>query len=268
MIEQTTLALGRDTLQEAPAVYDAVAAIIIQQGRLLDFIDGRTQREETPEEYVRQEIAKSLVREYDYPKRDIGVEFTVRTGSRKPRAGPVVLLRGQRARPGAGQRHRGVQGAVGQSVGPEGGRWAAPKLHKGREGREVRLRGDPGPATLRADGGRSGAPARGPAIVGNSLRGDWGEYFTPRNTCAVAVAMLDPTERRVMMGPACGTGGSLITAMNHDGSGGLYEGNPLASPFSFADMLPVGRRPCPTPDFYITAIPEHCHQRCCRSLPC
>jgi type I restriction enzyme M protein len=39
-------------------------AIIIQQGKVLDFIDGKTQRNETPEEYVRQEIAKSLVREY------------------------------------------------------------------------------------------------------------------------------------------------------------------------------------------------------------
>jgi hypothetical protein len=43
-------------------------AIIIQQGKVLDFIDGKTQRHETPEEYVRQEIAKSLVREYRYEK--------------------------------------------------------------------------------------------------------------------------------------------------------------------------------------------------------
>jgi hypothetical protein len=43
-------------------------AIIIQQCRVLDFIDGKTQRLETPEEYVRQEIAKSLVREYGYNK--------------------------------------------------------------------------------------------------------------------------------------------------------------------------------------------------------
>ncbi len=39
-------------------------AIIVQQGKVLDFIDGQTQREETPEEYVRQEIAKSLARLY------------------------------------------------------------------------------------------------------------------------------------------------------------------------------------------------------------
>ncbi|MGA7925929.1 MAG: hypothetical protein WCA20_08030 [Candidatus Sulfotelmatobacter sp.] len=37
-------------------------ATIIQQGKVLDFIDGITQRNDTPEEYVRHEIAKSLVR--------------------------------------------------------------------------------------------------------------------------------------------------------------------------------------------------------------
>ncbi|WP_218187271.1 type I restriction enzyme HsdR N-terminal domain-containing protein [Pseudomonas sp. CF150] len=67
-------------------------AVIVQQGRVLDFIDGATQRVETPEEYVRQEIAKSLVREYGYPKRDIAVEFTLRLGSRKPRADLVIFL--------------------------------------------------------------------------------------------------------------------------------------------------------------------------------
>ena len=35
-------------------------AIIVRQGKALDFIDGKTRRPETPEEYVRQEIAKSL----------------------------------------------------------------------------------------------------------------------------------------------------------------------------------------------------------------
>lgn len=62
------------------------SAVIVGQGKVLDFIDSKTQREETPEEYVRQEIAKSLVREYGYPKRDIAVEYVLRVGSRKPRA--------------------------------------------------------------------------------------------------------------------------------------------------------------------------------------
>ncbi len=66
-------------------------AIIVQQGKVLDFIDGKTQRPESPEEYVRQEITKSLVREYRYEKSDVEVEFTVRVGSRKPRADLVIF---------------------------------------------------------------------------------------------------------------------------------------------------------------------------------
>jgi type I restriction enzyme M protein len=52
-------------------------------------------------------------------------------------------------------------------------------------------------------------------IVGSNLRGDRGEFFTPRNICRMAVAILDPGEKQIIMDPACGTGGFLITAMNH-----------------------------------------------------
>ena len=72
----------------------APTAVIVQQGKTLDYIDGVTQRNETPEEYVRQEIAKSLVREYGYEKNEISVEFTLRLGSRKPRADLVIFDEG------------------------------------------------------------------------------------------------------------------------------------------------------------------------------
>jgi len=67
------------------------SAIIVQQGKVLDFIDGLTQRDETPEEYVWQEIAKSLAREYRYPKSDIAVEFKLKLGSRNPRVDLVIF---------------------------------------------------------------------------------------------------------------------------------------------------------------------------------
>lgn len=70
-------------------------AVIVQQGKVLDFIDGLTQRNETPEEYVRQEIAKSLVREYGYPKSAIAVEFCLKLGGRRPRADLVVFTAGK-----------------------------------------------------------------------------------------------------------------------------------------------------------------------------
>jgi type I restriction enzyme M protein len=52
-------------------------------------------------------------------------------------------------------------------------------------------------------------------IVGANLRGDRGEFFTPRNACQAAVTMLDPRPGLRILDPACGTGGFLITAMNH-----------------------------------------------------
>ncbi len=52
-------------------------------------------------------------------------------------------------------------------------------------------------------------------VVGSNLRGDRGEFFTPRNACRMAVAMLRPAVDEILLDPACGTGGFLITAMNH-----------------------------------------------------
>jgi type I restriction enzyme M protein len=51
-------------------------------------------------------------------------------------------------------------------------------------------------------------------IVGSNLRGDRGEFFTPRNACRMAVQMLNPQPSESVLDPACGTGGFLITAMN------------------------------------------------------
>lgn len=52
-------------------------------------------------------------------------------------------------------------------------------------------------------------------IVGSNLRGDRGEFFTPRNACRMAVSMLDPRPDERILDPSCGTGGFLITGMNH-----------------------------------------------------
>ena len=52
-------------------------------------------------------------------------------------------------------------------------------------------------------------------IVGSNLRGDRGEFFTPRNVCRMAVTMLDPGPDDLILDPACGTGGFLTIAMNH-----------------------------------------------------
>jgi type I restriction enzyme M protein len=339
-----------------------VAAIIVEQGKLLDFIDGHTQRDETPEEYVRQEIAKSLVREYRYPKPNFAVEFIIRIGSRKPRADLVIFPTGaaheqQNAFMIVECKASSVQAAdkkdgvdqlksymavcpsaqygmwtngierfcyrrvvVGGDVAveevpdvPEYGRgeeeaerprfdqlkpatsdallfafrrchnyiagnqglqkpqafWELLKLifckiHDERHNDEVQFfsaanerHGVNGPLKVKGrleslfDQVKSDYPTifrdnekielkpgvlaylvtqlqmysllesdvdvKGRAyeeIVGSNLRGDRGEFFTPRNICAMAVAMLDPGEKQLMLDPACGTGGFLITAMN------------------------------------------------------
>ena len=340
-----------------------VAAIIVAQGKLLDFIDGKTQRRETPEEYVRQEIAKSLVREYGYAKADIEVEFTLRIGTRKPRADLVVFARETPHNQGNAQtiveckaptvKPSAKKDGVGQLQSymaacpnvhygmwtngverfcyrrivrggevatdevpdlPEFGRceeeaerprfqqlrpatsdallfgfrrchnyiagnqglqkpqafWELLKLifckiHDERHNDEVEFfaganerHGVNGPLKVqkRVDALfaqvkddypsifkqseaielkpgvlaylvtqlqmysllESDIDVKGRAyeeIVGSNLRGDRGEFFTPRNICRMAVAMLDPTEKDVILDPACGTGGFLITAMNH-----------------------------------------------------
>lgn len=339
------------------------SAIIVQQGKVLDFIDGYTQRNETPEEYVRQEIAKSLVREYGYAKKDVAVEFTLRLGSRKPRADLVIFHERADHKQGnafviveckastvkAADRKDGVEQlrsymAACENVRygmwtngierycyrrvfkngkaetedipdlPECGReddeaerprfdqlkaatsdallfafrrchnyiagnqglnksqafWELLKLifckiHDERNSDEVEFyaaanerAGVNGPLKVR---GRlenlfgevkadyplifkdseaieleprvlaylvsqlqmyslleSDIDVKGRAyeeIVGSNLRGDRGEFFTPRNICQMAVEMLDPGEKQLILDPACGTGGFLITAMNH-----------------------------------------------------
>ena len=339
-----------------------VSAIIVAAGKVLDFIDGRTQREETPEEYVRQEIAKSLVREYRYAKEDIAVEFTVRVGSKKPRADLVVFpsrsgheqqnaqiivecksskVKASDKKDGVGQLQSYMAACPNVTYGmwtnsverfcyrrienkggvkfeevpdiPQFGREEEPgdrprfdqlkpatsdallfafrrchnyiagnqglqkpqafwellklifcKIYDESNNDEVEFfsaanerHGVNGPAKVakrinalfdqvKADYSsifreqevielnsivlaylvsqlqmysllESDSDVKGRAyeeIVGSNLRGDRGEFFTPRNVCAMAVAMLDPGENDMVLDPACGTGGFLITAMN------------------------------------------------------
>ena len=338
-------------------------AIVIQQGRVLDFIDGKTQRNETPEEYVRQEIAKSLVREYQYEKAHIEVEFTVRVGSKKPRADLVIFppatdhiqekaliiveckaatVKSSDKKDGVGQLQSYMAACPNVTYGmwtngverfcyrrvvkggqviiedvpdiPEFGRgeeeaerprfdelkpassdallfafrrchnyiagnqglqkpqafWELLKLifckiHDERQNDQVEFfaaanerHGMNGPLKVQKRIEalftqvkddyptifkksemidlkpvvfaylvsqlqmysllESDIDVKGRAyeeIVGSNLRGDRGEFFTPRNICRMAVAMLDPSEKQLVLDPACGTGGFLITAMNH-----------------------------------------------------
>ena len=52
-------------------------------------------------------------------------------------------------------------------------------------------------------------------LVGANLRGDRGEFFTPRNIMRMAVEMVNPKPEERVCDTSCGTGGFLVTAMNH-----------------------------------------------------
>lgn len=339
---------------------------IVPPGKVLDFIDGATLRPDTPEEYVRQEILKSLVREYGYDKQDIRVEFPIKFGSRRVRVDIVVFPPGLRAseqtqaaawlliecksskiRPS--MKKDGVEQMLSYMAAcpnVEVGMWtngedmAAYAFDIDNKGQrvpaeipDIPLAGDTAEAgTPRFDQLRPAASdsllfafrrahsyiagnqgmqkpeafwellklifckiqderesstpqfyatpkerqnmtglmrcatrigklfdsvkrqysqifkaneqielepkvlayivtqlqmyslldsdvdVKGKAyeeVVGSNLRGDRGEFFTPRNVCNMMVDMLDPSDKDLILDPACGTGGFLIAAMNH-----------------------------------------------------
>jgi type I restriction enzyme M protein len=68
------------------------------------------------------------------------------------------------------------------------------------------------------DFGRTDVDAKGAAyqeIVGTNLRGDRGQYFTPRGAIKLMVQMLDPNPDERVLDPACGTGGFLVATVAH-----------------------------------------------------
>ena len=337
---------------------------IVPPGKVLDFIDG-TLRNDTPEEYVRQEIEKSLVREYGYAKQDIQVEWPMKFGSRRVRVDIVVFPAGlpnsqktqerawllveckqagtspkskrdgieqlqsyMAACPNAelGMWTNGSDLAAHRMVNEEGHRkteeipdiphfgqpsdsdrpefsqlrpaasdsllfafrrshdyisgnqgmqkpeafWELLKLifckiHDERNSERPEFYATPTERTTTAGSIRcakrtgilfdavkrqypqifkeseqielqpkvlafivtqlqmfsllaSDVDVKGKAyeeVVGSNLRGDRGEFFTPRNVCSMMVAITDPQEPQLVLDPACGTGGFLISAMNH-----------------------------------------------------
>lgn len=52
-------------------------------------------------------------------------------------------------------------------------------------------------------------------IVGTNLRGDRGQYFTPRGAIRLVVEILQPKENERVLDPACGTGGFLVATLAH-----------------------------------------------------
>ncbi len=52
-------------------------------------------------------------------------------------------------------------------------------------------------------------------IVGSNLRGDRGEFFTPRNVMKMVVEMINPRSDERVLDSSCGTGGFLVNSMTY-----------------------------------------------------
>jgi type I restriction enzyme M protein len=52
-------------------------------------------------------------------------------------------------------------------------------------------------------------------FIGHALKGEQGQFFTPRNVVKMMVNILDPTDEELIIDPACGSGGFLIEALRY-----------------------------------------------------
>lgn len=77
----------------ATEITTASSIIAIPEGKILDFITKRLVND-NPEEYVRQNIEKALIRQYKYPARDCEPEFSIKVGSANKRVDVVVFEEG------------------------------------------------------------------------------------------------------------------------------------------------------------------------------
>ena len=65
------------------------------------------------------------------------------------------------------------------------------------------------------------------AFIGPSLRGEQGQFFTPRNVVKAVIGIIKPKSTENIIDPACGSGGFLVECLRHmhrqvDGEGAKY----------------------------------------------
>ncbi|WP_009630870.1 restriction endonuclease subunit M [Synechocystis sp. PCC 7509] len=52
-------------------------------------------------------------------------------------------------------------------------------------------------------------------FMGGFFKGDFGQYFTPRELIAFSIEVLNPERKQLVLDPACGSGGFLLYALDH-----------------------------------------------------
>lgn len=78
---------------QSPAITPGSTLTTLPDGKVSDFIDQKI-RNDTPEEYVRQNIERRLVLELDYAPEQIAVEFPIKIGSNRVRVDLAVFPEG------------------------------------------------------------------------------------------------------------------------------------------------------------------------------
>lgn len=92
---------------------------------------------------------------------------------------------------------------------------------------------------------RTDVDAKGVAyqeLVGVNLRGDRGQYFTPRGVVKLVIEMLDPKEGERLFDPACGTGGFLVATLGNMLEKFRKEQNTVAGAEDTQEFLNVHER--------------------------
>jgi type I restriction enzyme M protein len=74
-------------------------------------------------------------------------------------------------------------------------------------------------------------------LVGTNLRGDRGQYFTPKGAVELMVRILDPKEDERVLDPACGTGGFLRETLRYLLNGWREQEDTAGLPDSEAQLL-------------------------------
>ncbi len=78
-------------------------------------------------------------------------------------------------------------------------------------------------------------------FMGGFFKGDFGQYFTPRELIAFAVEILNPERKQLVLDPACGSGGFLLYALDHvrREANRVFQ-NTARTPARAANTLPTG----------------------------
>ncbi|MFJ5591021.1 restriction endonuclease subunit M [Streptomyces noursei] len=77
-------------------------------------------------------------------------------------------------------------------------------------------------------------------LVGTNLRGDRGQYFTPRVAVDLMVEMLDPKQDETVLDPTCGTGGFLQATLKHLRDGWKKEAGTIGFPDTKEEQVRYG----------------------------